>query len=143
MAEVEPESSPNSGIDNEAFIPEEISEPHPPPPIKPVPILKQPVAAPVATSGETQSPPKSGGGKVTRPKSAKPPGTGRGRPSSSAKSGAVEEEDGGEVTPPKGDDKKRKEKRARPLTALDKWSDKEQVENMSKLVAWDRPEDEI
>jgi hypothetical protein len=36
----------------------------------------------------------------------------------------------------------KKEKKKRPLTALDKWSEKDQVQNMSKLVAWDRPEDE-
>lgn len=32
--------------------------------------------------------------------------------------------------------------RTRPLTALDRWSNKD-VENMSKIVAWDRPEDDI
>lgn len=32
--------------------------------------------------------------------------------------------------------------RTRPLTALDRWNDKD-VENMSKIVAWDRPEDDI
>lgn len=32
--------------------------------------------------------------------------------------------------------------RNRPLTALDRWNNKE-VENMSKIVAWDRPEDDI
>lgn len=42
-----------------------------------------------------------------------------------------EEEDGSSDSP-----------RARPLTALDRWSNKD-VENMSKIVAWDRPEDDI
>ncbi|CAL8109963.1 unnamed protein product [Orchesella dallaii] len=41
-----------------------------------------------------------------------------------------------------GDDSSSSPARTRPVTALDRWNNKD-VENMSKLVAWDRPEDDI
>ncbi len=134
------------GVVNPAYVQhsEEKEESPPPPPI------------------QKQQTPHSQQSSQQRPKSAKPGsskssnGGGGSRSSKvSGSVGVVDEENESSNGRPKSGKKvlgapttedsveSKKTKKSRPLTALDKWSDKEQVQNMNKLVAWDRPEDEI
>jgi hypothetical protein len=89
---------------------------------------------------------KAGSSSGVRPKSAKPgllqQPEGRKKKAESVKGMAERNKDDIEEEGEEGAVGTDDEKKARPHTGIDRWSTKE-VQNMSKIVAWDRPEDDI